>query len=91
MNKVIIMLRGAVFLLRAISHVIRIWPIVAIVLYFVVDGPVPHLQLVGTYHGYRYYPNLCTYVGPEGLVDKPNRPYGCPLLLMINPETGDVP
>lgn len=88
MNKLIFILRGSAVLLKGMSGLIRSWPLLAIALFFVSENT-PHLRIVGAYYGYAYDPT-CTYIGSRGLIYANHRPYDCPLLLMMNVNTGEV-
>ncbi|MEM6780317.1 MAG: hypothetical protein AAF569_00480 [Pseudomonadota bacterium] len=88
MNKMRITLCGLALLLKGMSNLIRSWPLLAVALFFLSEN-VPHIRVVGAYYGYHYNPQ-CVFLGPRGFIYANHRPYGCPLLLMMNSKTGEV-
>lgn len=89
MSRSIFILRGSAILLRGVSHLIRSWPLLALVLFFLSET-VPHLRVVGSYYGYHYEPR-CIYLGTRGIIEPKPAPVGCPLLVLLNAKTGALP
>jgi hypothetical protein len=86
MNRTIITLKATAIIFRGLANLIRLAPFV-VLLWCYLSPVSPHFLIRG-YYGYYYY-GQCIYLGIRGF-QTPKQNTGCPFLILINTDKGDV-
>ena len=87
MRRTVLTLRIAAIGLRCLSHCLHVWPL-AFLAWIAFAEISPHMLL----HSHNRYSHngKCVYLGVRGF-QTPSHATRCPLLALLNTETGDIP